>query len=327
MRIITIEDLKDIYIKFHQRGLPFLLSKFNLDSYKRTQSAFNEKEIQSSNFWLIPDVKKRWNTLITGNEATSYEEYITEEYFKDRENLKILALGSGVCSHEIRLAELNPHWEIHCFDFSDELLKKAKTISDEKNLKNIFYAAENILKYPFKPEEYDIVFFHASLHHFDHIHQFMDDIVIKSLKPDGYIIINEFVGNNRLQYSKIQLDYINRSLKEIPKKYRKIFKTNMYKNKYYGSGSLRMIIADPSECADSINILPAIHEKFDTIEEKPFGNNILQSALKDIAHHFIDSDPEKKAVIKKVFALEDELLKVQPSDFVFGIYKLKPSVK
>lgn len=323
MRIITIEDLKDIYIKFHQRGLPFLLSKFNFDSYKRTQSAFNEKEIQSSNFWQIPDVKKRWNTLITGDENISYEQHITENYFKDKENFKILALGSGVCSHEIKLAELNPHWEIHCFDFSNELLKKAKTISDEKNLKNVFYFAENILKYPFKSGEYDAVFFHASLHHFNNIHQFMDDIVIKSLKSDGHLIINEFVGNNRLQYSKTQLDYINHSLKEIPKKYKNIFKTNIHKNKYYGSGILRMIIADPSECADSINILPAIHDKFDTIEEKPFGNNILQSALKDIAHHFIDSDPEKKAVLQKVFALEDELLLKHSSDFVFGIYKLK----
>lgn len=45
--------------------------------------------------------------------------------------------------------------------------------------------------------------------------------------------------------------------------------------------------------------------------------------LKDIAHHFVDLNPEKKAILEKVFSLEDELLLKHPSDFVFGIYKLK----
>lgn len=323
MRILTIEDLKDIYIKFHQRGLPFLLSKFSFNSYKRTQSAFNENEIQTSNFWMIPEVRKRWNKLITGNEDTVYEEYLTYNYFQNRKDVKVLALGTGVCSHEIRLAELNPHWEIHCYDFSDELLKKAKEISDQKKLNNIFYFAENILTYSFKQKKYDVVFFHASLHHFDNINQFLENVVIKSLVNNGTLIINEFVGNNRLQYSKIQLSYINRALKQIPKKYRRIFKTNIYKSKYYGSGIIRMVITDPSECVDSKSILPAIHEKFDVIEEKPYGNNIIQSVFKDIAHHFIDLNPEKKAVLENVFRLEDELLLNHPSDFVFGIYKLK----
>ncbi len=323
MRILTLEDLKDIYIKLHQRGLPFLLSKLSFNSYKRTQSAFNEKEIQTSNFWIIPEVRKRWNKLITGDENTTYEEYLTASFFKNKSHIKILALGTGVCSHEIRLAELNPDIEIHCYDFSDELLKKAKNISDQKNLNNIFYFAENVLTYSFAPEAYDIVFFHASLHHFDHIPQFLNDVVIKSLKPDGYIIINEFVGNDRLQYSAIQLQYINKALEKIPKKFRRIFKTGIYKNKYYGSGVIRMIVADPSECVDSKRIIPAIHQKFDIIDEKSYGNNILQSVFKDIAHHFVEVDAEKKLILENIFALEDEFLCHHPSDFVFGIYKLK----
>lgn len=323
MRIITIEDLKDIYIKFHQRKLPFLLSKLNFNSYKRTQSAFNEQKIQSSNFWIIPAVKKRWNKLITGSEEVIYEEYLTENYFREKKMLKVLALGTGVCSHELKLAELNPHWEIHCYDFSDELLKTAKRTADDKKLNNIFFFAENILTNNFDQNDYDLVFFHASLHHFDKISEFLDKIVIKNLKSEGYLVINEYVGKNRLQYSDLQLEYINKAIDVIPKKYRKIFKTEIYKNHYSGSGLLRMIIADPSECADSESILPSIHKKFNVLEEKSFGNNILQSALKDIAHHFVEMDEEKSEILAKVFHLEDQLLKIHPSDFVFGVYRLK----
>ena len=256
MRIFTREDFYDIYVKFYQRGLPFLLSKFTTDSFKRTQSAFNESKIDNANYWIVPDLRKRWNLMITGNEEMLYEDYFTSKYFNKTDQLKVLALGSGVCSHEIRLAQLMPNWEIHCFDFSDELLKVAKQISDKENLTNIFYHAENILKYDFKKEEYDVVFFHASLHHFDHIEQFMDDVVVKSLKPGGYLVINEYVGKNRLQYSDLQISYINKAIKSIPKKYRQVFKTNIYKNSYQGSGLARMIIADPSECADSKAFCP-----------------------------------------------------------------------
>lgn len=323
MRIITREDFSDIYIKFHQRGLSFLLSKLNLNSFKRTQSAFNDQNLEGSSFWIVPEVRKRWNKLITGNENMMYEEYLTEKYFKGKEKIKILALGTGICSHEIRLAELNPNCEIACYDFSDDLLKKAKEIADEKQLTNISFHAENIMKYGFEEQQYDVVFFHASLHHFDNIPEFLQQVVIQNLRPKGLLIINEFVGSSRLQYSKIQIKYINKAISIIPKEYRKIFKTNIYKNNYYGSGVLRMIIADPSECVDSQSIIPAIHEKFNVVEEKFYGNNILQSALKDISHHFVILDSTKREVLQEIFALEDELLENHPSDSVFGIYELK----
>lgn len=327
-KLVTIEDFKDIYIKFHQRGLPFLLSKLSFNSYKRTQSAFNNNQLNSSSFWIIPDVRKRWNKIITGNENLTYEEYISANFFKENLKLKVLSLGSGVCSHEIRLAELNPHWEIHCFDFSDELLLKAKEISDSKSLPNIHYFAENVLEYKFEKQKYDIVFFHASLHHFANIHYFLKNIVNKTLKKNGHLIINEFVGNNRLQYSKIQIEWINKALQTIPKKFRKIFKTKIYKNHYYGSGIIRMIVADASECVDSESILPAIHQNYETILERNYGNNLLQSVFKDIAHHFVAEDNtvlslEKQEILDHIFKLEDEFLLSNPSDMVFGIYELK----
>lgn len=61
MRIITREDFLGIYIKFHQRGLHFLLSKLNLNSHHRTKSAFNDDNLICPHFWIVPQVRKRWN--------------------------------------------------------------------------------------------------------------------------------------------------------------------------------------------------------------------------------------------------------------------------
>ena len=131
LRLITVEDFRDIYIKTFQRGFTFITSKFSFDFIKRTKSAFNDSELLLANWWIIPKVRERWNKLITGDENITYEEYFCEKYFDNNENLKFLSLGSGICSHEIEIAELRPNWEIHCFDFSEELLKKAKEISDK----------------------------------------------------------------------------------------------------------------------------------------------------------------------------------------------------
>ncbi len=83
-------------------------------------------------------------------------------------------------------------------------------------------------------------------------------------------------------------------------------------------------MADPSECVDSANILPAIHSNFHTVIEKPYGGNILMSVLKDISHHFISLDAEKNDILDKLFSFEDEYLKSNSSDFIFGIYQKLP---
>jgi len=54
MRYITQDDFIETFSKLKQRGLGFLLSKFSLNESKRTISAFNEWDIEGSNWWMIP---------------------------------------------------------------------------------------------------------------------------------------------------------------------------------------------------------------------------------------------------------------------------------
>lgn len=323
MKLITLEDIRDIYLKIIQRGLVFLLGKISISKNKRTKSSFNNININTSNWTIIPLVRLRWNNMITGKSNSTYEEFLSKKY-KDKKSLKMLSIGSGVCSHELTLANLNPNWEITCIDFSDKLLKKASEKSNKNNLTNINFITADIYNYELLHDYFDFVFFHQSLHHFKNYEEFIKKIN-NTLKKNGKLIINEYVGRNRLQYDKNQLYKINQCLNLIDKKYRKIYKTNIYKNKYFGSGILRMFISDPSECSESENILPTIYKYYDIVKEEGFGGNLLMPVLKDISHHFINLNEEKKACLKKVFEYEDKYLTEHESDFVFGIYKLKNS--
>ena len=322
-RIVTFDDIVDVYAKIRQRGLSFIVSKFNFNNIKRTKSAFNEMSINSANWWIIPKMHKRWNKLITGDSELEYEEFVVNKFLSQSKNLKMLSLGSGNCSHELKFASYKCFEEILCMDISDVLIQKAKTNAETNGLTNIKCKVQNIYDYEFTENYFDIVFFHASLHHFKNIDLLIGNKVKQTLKNDGKLIINEYVGASRLQFPNYQIKAINESLKLLPKKYRRRYKLNLYKNKIYGSGLLRMIIADPSECVESENIMPTIHKYYSTIFEAPCGGNILMTALKDLAHHFIELNVEKEELLKQLIEFEDDYLKYHASDFIFGIYKNK----
>ncbi len=159
------------------------------------------------------------------------------------------------------------------------------------------------------------------MHHFRHIEALLANQIKPLLKNDGFLIIDEFVGPTRLQFPKHQIKAINEAFQLIPKPFRKRYKLNLYKNKVYGPGLARMILADPSECVDSVSIIPAIHKHYSTVYEVSYGGNILTLTLKDIAHHFIELNDEKEKILNQLFDFEDKYLKNQPSDHIFGIYK------
>jgi ubiquinone/menaquinone biosynthesis C-methylase UbiE len=322
MKIITLDDFIDVYFKIIQRGSNFFLSKFTFNSEKRTKSAFDNTSFISSYFWSIPKVSERWNLLISGKKDVNYIDYLTKHFLKDKNDLKLLSLGSGICNQEIQLAKhKNIFKEVTCLDLADNLLKIAAKKANERNINNIKFINKNIDEFDFKESEFDIVFFKSSLHHFDNIDELLSGRIKQTLKPKGILIINEFVGATRHQFARKQIKAINKGIQIIPKKFRVRFKSNLHKNKYRGVGILRMIMADPSECIDSASIMPSIHKHFKTIVEKPFGGNLLMSVLRDISHHFYEINDEKEKILNELFLLEDDYLKENSSDFMFGIYE------
>lgn len=242
--------------------------------------------------------------------------------FEGKTNLKLLSLGSGVCSHELKFASYANFEEIVCVDFAQNRLNEAKEIAIKNNLNNIHFVCSDINTYiENKINCFDIVLFHSSLHHFKNVHFLIQNQIFAMLKKNGKLIINEYVGKNRLQYSSEQLTAINLALDLIPAKHKKIYGTNVAKKKFHGLGLLRVILADPSECIESENILDAIHSSFKTIIEKSYGGNILAGLLKNIAHNFLTLDDEKEDILNNLFTFEDNYLKTNPSDFIFGVYE------
>ncbi len=320
-RLITFDDFLEIYIKARQRGLSFILSKFSISKNKRTISAFNESAALGSNWWTIPYVIERWNKLISGNPSVNDKVFLINEVLADIKEPQLLSLGAGSCNNEMELAGYHHFKEITCVDLSPYRLSEAEKKIREKGYHNFKFICSDIKNYHFPENHFDIVYFNSSLHHFSNVKSLIEDKVFKCLKNNGLLVINEYVGPSRMQFPPKQIQAINRAIRLIPRYYRKRYKTNLTKNFFSGPGLIRMVMADPSECIDSGNIIPSIHKYFTPVVEKPYGGNILMHVLKDIAYNFIELNSEKQKVLDELFHFEDQYLRENPSNFVFGIYK------
>lgn len=322
-RWLTQDDIIETYTKIKHRGVRFLKSKLTLDSQRRTLSAFDDADLVAPHWWIIPAVRRRWRSLITGDPDVRYEDYMIDQLSPDKSSLSILSIGSGVCSHELYIAKRPEVDRILCVDIASSLLAKAKQNADEQGLTNIDFLHTDIYTYDFQEETFDVVYFHASLHHFADIDGFITQIVLPRLRPGGYVVINEYVGPDRLQFSAELLKEANEALRIVPSPQRKRYKSALVKKRVTGSGLLRMIVADPSECVDASSILPVLRSRLTTIVEKPYGGNILVPVLKDISHHFVPETEVLKTTLNKLFEIEDHYIANHDSHYIFGIYQVQ----
>lgn len=321
-RWLTTDDLIEAYTKLQQRGASYLFSKLNPSSTKRTQSTFGESSFQHANWWIVPAVRRRWNELVTGHPEMIYEDYFVQKYLAGRSGLKTLSLGCGIGSHERNLARHQHIFQqIDAYDIAPNLIEHAKAITAEEGLQNIQFHCADVNKLPLEEQSYDLIFFHSSIHHFLKLKHLMGTLLPRTLKPDGYLLLNDYWGPDRLQWSAAQVQQVNRLLKTMPPEKRRRFRSRLYKSTVSGPGWLRMRLSDPSEAAEASQIKPLLRKHYHCLEETNIGGSLLMPLLKDIAHHFVEETTENANILQQLFEAEDKFLETQAGLLFFGVYQ------
>ena len=303
-----------------------IVKKIIRKDQKRVKDAWTHTEYPANNWWDIPEIRYRWNRLISGDENVDYYEYISKKYFANRGKLYGLSLGCGTGHRELKWIEHGEFKSIEAIDLSISRIDKAKKEAKEKAIDNIInYRVGDIYKIELAKSFYDIVFVENSLHHFSPLKKILERINF-TLKPDGYLIVNEFVGPTRFQWTARQIEVINGLFSIFPGKYKKLL-GNSYEKKSNISrpSKLRMILDDPSEAVESSNILPYLNEMFEILELREYGGTILHLLFSQIAHNFISNEPRVKRWLKTCFEIEDLLIEEKElnSDFIIAVCRKK----
>ena len=188
---ISVGDFIDLFYKIKQKGYTEIVSKFHLSNQARTVSKWNA-ETASSDFWIIPEIRQRWNEKCTGDPFLEYEDYVVAKYFSGTRGLKMLSVGCGTGFRERKFGKYPNFDLIEGIDIAARQVGEARKMAFDLNLHNIKYYAADFMTHAFEPGSYDCVLFNSSLHHFRDIPDILLNKVLPILKEGGFLIIFEY---------------------------------------------------------------------------------------------------------------------------------------
>jgi SAM-dependent methyltransferase len=205
---------------------------------------------------------------------------------------RAISIGSGTGVKEVSLmsAGLVSHFDL--YEISDARIQQGRELADRLGLGHRITWHNRAVDFASGAldGEYDLVYWNNALHHMLDVDQAVQWSK-RVLGPGGYLYMNDFVGPNRMQWPDEALAIASRARELLP---RRLLKRPTSEG-YFGTRVKRpdpdeLAAADPTECADSDDILPAIRRHFPAAWIKPIGGTIYHAALHKVIANFTDED-------------------------------------
>ena len=321
-RLIRLDDFFLFLDKARAIGLRRLVGRIFGTDRERVIDSWSHISSDRSNWWDLDDVTRRWNRLITGNAELAYQHYVAKKYLHRRKGLRAISIGCGTGRKEIGWAETKKFQSINGYDVSGPRIEIARELARKSTWNDqLSFMVGDVFELDLDPGSFDVVIFDNSLHHCSPLAQAVDR-ADSWLNDDGIVVVNEYVGPSRFQWTDDQAVITNALLQLLPERLRRR-KDGRLKDRMSRPGVLAVRLNDPSEAAESHSILTVLEGRFEVLELKPYGGTILANLLKDIAHNFSDDKQETQEWLEFLFNAEDRLIALGriPSDYVFGIFK------
>jgi ubiquinone/menaquinone biosynthesis C-methylase UbiE len=273
---------------------------------------------------------KYYNHLVTGNPDLNYLVYFIDKYVKKPG--RVLSLGCGNGHLERVLMEFHlPYNEILGIDINPDLIKFASQKALELGYEHFSYDSADINNITLPEKEYDLVIFFHSLHHVENLEGLLQN-VRSTLTDDGLVLVVEFVGPTRFQWTEKQVQITQELLDILPP----ALKKNLYdpllnkiKTKITRPTIHDVITGDPSEAIRSGEIMELLYQGFDVLEQKPLGGTLLSLLFDGIAGNFDEENPVICSLIRSLQKTEELLItnQVISSDFIFMVLRNKVALK
>ncbi|ARR54047.1 SAM-dependent methyltransferase [Rhizorhabdus wittichii DC-6] len=265
-----------------------------------------------THWWQHPEIVRHINRLVCG-QALDGQAAGFQQLLKDRMPQggfrRAVSVGSGVAAKEIALLVDGVVQAFDLFEISEERLRASKRLARRNGVfERIRFHCANAFETPLV-EGYDLVHWNSSLHHMFDAHEAVS-WSYRNLKPGGCFAMEDFVGPSRFQWTDEEL--------EIATRIRSLLPDRLMRAPNDPSQSLdrtarrpdreMMIQADPSEAADSANILGAIEEVFPNAGIILTGGIVYSLALDGLLANF--DDGEDAALMQSLLLLDETLAKL-----------------
>jgi SAM-dependent methyltransferase len=242
------------------------------------------------------------NERATGDPARDWLSSWAHRWFAG-DALRVLVLGCGEGWLERAVAQWPFVARIDAVDFAADAVARAKEAA--KGIDKIHYGVLDLDRDVLPPDTYDVVVAHSVLHHVTNLEHAYAQLE-RTMRANATLIVNEYVGPNRFQYSDDVLSIINTLLACIgqPPKQRPTVE--------------EMMANDPTEAVRSEELLAFTERTFEVLERKNIGGTILQHLLYETIAGFRFENPRERSILEMLCTIEAMLVDSArvPCDYV-----------
>lgn len=267
------------------------------------------------------------NERATGDPARDWLSAWGRRYFVG-DDLRVLVLGCGEGWLERAIAGWPFVARIDAVDIASQAVERAKETARAQGITKIHYDVVDLNHHSLPSETYDVIVAHSILHHVENLVRAFDEIE-RALQPEGVLLVNEYVGPKRFQFSDDVLGLINDLLCCLPLSLRRSALTGIpYASKVRPSEA-EMIANDPSEAVRSDELRTLLDTRFTILDRRELGGTLLQHLLYDVVQNFHHDDSRQRSMIELLCAFEGQLVDAGaiPSDFALFACRRKTATR
>jgi SAM-dependent methyltransferase len=284
----------------------------------------HHKSEVSKDYWTChPIINEYVNSMISSG-SSNILEWFAKNFANSKPFDKGLSLGCGTGVAERQAIYAGLCLFMDGIDISPASVEVARHEALKAGLGDrLRYHVSNLNSIKLPERHYDFALCVGSLHHIENLEHIFNELR-NSLKPCAYMLINEYVGPSRLQWTEKQLEILNRVWEIMPPEYRKAGPLSPVNKE-------ELTKVDPSEAVRSSEIAPLLYNYFEIIEHIEYGGSFLmpfwsQGIVSDV---FLEKPSIGKQVIIKLLCLIDEFIleeKILPSCYIQIVARNNPPV-
>jgi SAM-dependent methyltransferase len=253
------------------------------------------EEDGEDHYWGVqPLVRRAINRRITGDPDLWPMDWFAARYGRPALDHGLSAgCGDGALERDI-LAK-NICGTVDGIDFSPEALGRAELLAEEQGHSGrVRYRLANLDALALPAETYDIVFFHGSLHHVREVEKALATVE-RALKPGGLVFLDEYMGPSRSEWSDSLWRFSQAVFETLPDELKN--RPNLM---------IPLPMDDPSESVRSSVIASVVRARFEVLEDRPYGGNLLWFIFPCLDMRRLRED--RTGALTRMIALEEHLL-------------------
>jgi glycosyltransferase involved in cell wall biosynthesis/SAM-dependent methyltransferase len=277
-------------------------------------------------WWMHPGVLRHINALVCGSPLEGPWAGLARRMSEStggRPFGRALSVGCGSASKELNLLEKGIVEHFDLFEISSRRVAQGQAQAERLGLAGRADFHEQDALARDLDDGYDLVYWNNALHHmFD-----VDRALAWSrerLRPGGHLVMDDFVGATRFQWPDEQLAIAGQVRRRLPER---LLRDPEHPERLCPVDLTRpslasMLAQDPSEAADSDNILPALGRVFPDAQILLTGGVVYNLALKDIIANF---DPVQDAPLLQELLDFDAQLAARGQTHYACAFAVKPA--